>query len=137
MSLHAFGGYHFLPWTGVFARAPDWPKLLALGTAMQAGQGAGAYKPMQLSRWAFFFRGQGMEIEHLYGRYGIPSVLVELTRSGIEKPADLKTPFRWYNPRRPPRHLGLGVGALHAVAWDMAWAVRTGQAEPWAGIGGE
>ncbi|NOY27077.1 MAG: PAS domain S-box protein [Oligoflexia bacterium] len=44
------------------------------------------------------------------------------------------TDFRWYNPRRPSRHLDLGVGALHAVAWDMAWAARTGETEPWAGI---
>lgn len=134
VSLHAFGGFHYYPWTGLFERAPHWKQLHALGTAMQAGQGAGAYKPMQLSRWGFFFRGHGMEIDHLYGRYGIPSVLVELTRSGVERPKDIKTPFRWYNPRRPARHLRLGVGALHAVAWDMAWAVQTGELEPWSGV---
>lgn len=134
VSLHAFGGYAFLPWAGRWQRAPDWPALHALGLALQRGQGAGAYKTMQLSRWAFFFRGQGMEIDHLYGRYGIPSVLMELTRSGIERPADLHIPFRWYNPRRPARHVALGTGALHALAWDMSWALGTGQPEPWHGL---
>lgn len=131
VSLHAFGGYHFLPWTGAWKRAEDWPALLALGTAMQDGQGRGAYRPMQLSRWAFFFRGHGMEIDHLYGTYGTPSVLVELTRSGLARPADLKTPFRWYNPRDPQRHRDLGTDALRAVAWEMAWALRTGQETAW------
>lgn len=131
VSLHAFGGFHYLPWAGDWQRAPDWPALHALGLLMQSGQGAGAYKPMQLSRWGFFFRGHGMEIDHLYGRYGIPSVLVELTRSGIERPADLSTPFRMYNPRRPARHVELGVGALRAVAWEMSQSVQTGQPLPW------
>ncbi|MCB9779752.1 MAG: hypothetical protein H6742_14400 [Alphaproteobacteria bacterium] len=131
VSLHAFGGYHFLPWTGRTERPDDWGRLLALGTAMQAGQGAHAYKPMQLSRWAFFFRGHGMEIDHLYGTYGTLSVLTELTRSGIRGPGDFGDYFRWYNPARPARHVALGVGALRNVAWTQAWAVRTGEPEPW------
>lgn len=131
VSLHAFGGFHFLPWAGSWQRPADWPALLALGTAMQDGQGRGAYRPMQLSRFLFFFRGHGMEVDHLYGQYGIPSVLVELTRSGVGRPGDLKTPFRWYNPRQPERHRELGVDALRSVAWDMAWALRTDGTTAW------
>ncbi len=131
VSLHAFGGYHFLPWAGRWERPDDRRALLALGRTMQTGQGAGAYKVMQLSRYMFFFRGHGMEIDHLYGQHGIPSVLVELTRSGITGPRDLKTPFRWYNPRKPARHVDLGAGALHAVAWQLAWSARTGDPVPW------
>ncbi len=131
VSLHAFGGYHFLPWTGRWERPDDWERLVALGRTMQSGQGAHAYKVMQLSRWMFFFRGHGMEIDHLYGSYGIPSVLVELTRSGITRRADLKTPFRWYNPRQPDRHVEQGAGALRAIAWTMSWSTHSGDPVPW------
>ncbi len=131
VSLHAFGGYHFLPWAGRSSRPPGWPALWALGQTLERGQGRGAYRAMQLSRWAFFFRGHGMEIDHLYGQYGIPAVLIELTRSGVRGPADLETPFRWYNPRDPARHRALGVQALLAVARRMAWELRTGEAPAW------
>lgn len=131
VSLHAFGGYHFLPWAGRWERPDDWERLVALGRTMQAGQGARAYKVMQLSRWLFAFRGHGMEIDHLYGAHGIPAVLVELTRSGITRPADLRTPFRWYNPRQPDRHVQQGVGALRAIAWTLSWSTHSGDPVPW------
>ena len=84
---------------------------------MEAAQGPRAYKTRQLSRWGFFFRALGTEIDHLYGEYGTYAFLIELTRSGINplKPADWKTRFRWYNPRKPTRHIDKGLAAVRAL----------------------
>jgi hypothetical protein len=116
-SLHAFGGFFYYPWAGAWGRPQDWGAFVHLGRAMEEAQGARAYKTEQLSRWAFFFRAHGAEIDHLYGRYGTLAFLIELTRSGVDlrKPADLRTYFRWYNPREPARHLEKGVAALRAL----------------------
>ncbi|MBX2803917.1 MAG: hypothetical protein KTR31_39945 [Myxococcales bacterium] len=118
VSLHAFGGYHYYPWSGRWRRAEDHRRFVALGRSMEAAQGAGAYRPRQLSRWGFFFRAQGTEIDHLYGEYGTEAFLMELTRSGIRPwrlRKDLRTPFRWYNPRRPRKHVERGVSAVRAL----------------------
>ncbi len=120
VSLHSFGGFIYYPWAGRWERAADWPRLQAIGEAMQAGMGPHAYRPRQLSRWGFFFRGQGMEIDHVYGEFGIPAFLVETTRSGLQSPADLHAYFRWYNPRDPAPHVRSGVGMLRA--WVQASA---------------
>lgn len=116
-SLHAFGGYLYFPWAGRFARSDAWSEHLALGRAMERAMGAHACRPMQLGRWGFFFRAQGAELDHLHGRYGATSFLVELTRSGIRPwtPRDLDTYFRWYNPRNVERHRRKGVAAMRAL----------------------
>ena len=118
LSLHSFGGFIYYPWAGLWKRPDmqegDWPRFQAVAETMQAAMGAHGYRPRQLSRWGFFFRGLGMEIDHVYGDYGIPAFLVETTRSGLERPADLDTYFRWYNPREPDRHVRAGVDMLRA-----------------------
>jgi len=122
VSLHAFGGFVYAPWSGAWDRPPDWPRLHALGTALSAGQGRRAYKVMQLARWGFFFRAQGSEIDHLYGRYGTPAYLVECTRSGIEplRPSTWTDPFRRYNPRDPAPHVREVARLLRAGAVALA-----------------
>lgn len=126
VSLHSFGGFLYLPWSGHWARPDDWPALHALGYAMAAGQGAHAYRVLQLSRWGFFFRAQGSEIDHLYGVHGVPAVLVECSRSGLSplRPREWRSFFRRYNPADPGPHVRLGIGALRA---GVAHAAR----EPW------
>ena len=66
----------------------------------------GAYKTRQLSRWGFFFRAQGSEIDHIYGQYGTKAFLIEVTRSGLDPlhSRTFKTYFRWYNPVKPEKH---------------------------------
>lgn len=115
-SLHAFGGWIYLPWSGRWQRPPDYQRLYELGRTMAAAQGRGAYKVLQLSRWGFFFRAQGSELDHLYGEHGIPTVLMECTRSGLSlfRPREWRYYFRWYNPRNPARHLREGRRALAA-----------------------
>lgn len=122
VSLHAFGGYIYYPWAGRWARPPDRARFVELGRVMQAGQGARAYRVQQLSHWAFFFRGHGMELDHLYDRYGTHAFLIELTRSGLSlrHPGDRKVDFRWYNPRDPRPDIDRGVGALLALARHLA-----------------
>lgn len=119
LSLHSFGGFFYYPWTGRWERAEDWQTFHRLGQTMQAAMGPHAYRPRQLSRWAFFFRAQGSEIDHFYGKYGTIAFLVETTRSGIEKLADFNTYFRWYNPRDPARHVREGLRYLRAMAQEV------------------
>lgn len=123
VSLHSFGGFIYTPWAGRWKRPPDWAEHRRLGEVMAAGQGAHAYHVLQLSRWGFFFRGHGMEVDHLYGQYGATSFLIETTRSGLS-PFHLgyfKQSFRWYNPTDPSRHEREGLRALRALAWTLSW----------------
>jgi hypothetical protein len=117
-SLHAFGGFLYYPWSGRWARPEDRAAFVELGRAMEQAQGPRAYRTRQLSRWGFFFRALGSEIDHLYGEYGTHAFLVELTRSGF-RPGhlrhDLDTPFRWYNPVDPAPHRRQGVEAMRAL----------------------
>ena len=122
VSLHAFGGYIYYPWAGLWERPPDHQRFVELGHVMQSGQGARAYRVQQLSHWAFFFRGHGMELDHLYETYGTHAFLIELTRSGLSlrHPSDRKVDFRWYNPRDPQPDTDRGVGALIALVDHLA-----------------
>lgn len=117
-SLHSFGGYLYYPWSGAWERPPDHADFVTLGRAMEAAQGRRAYRTRQLSHWGFFFRACGSEIDHLYGTYGTRAFLVEMTRSGIRPlrlRRDLKTHFRWYNPRRSTKHRERGVIAMRTL----------------------
>ncbi len=122
VSLHAYGGYIYYPWAGLWERPPDRERFVELGHVMQGGQGARAYRVQQLSHWAFFFRGHGMELDHLYEKYGTYAFLIELTRSGLSLRhlSDRKVDFRWYNPRDPQPDTGRGVGALIALIDHLA-----------------
>ncbi|MDP2310257.1 MAG: M14 family zinc carboxypeptidase [Pseudomonadota bacterium] len=121
VSLHSFGGFLYYPWAGLWERPKDWAEMQRLGLVMQAAMGAHAYKPRQLARWGFFFRGHGMEIDHLYGTYGTKAFLIETTRSGfsLARPEDWGNHFRWYNPKEPERHVREGLRALRALAHDI------------------
>jgi hypothetical protein len=123
ISLHSFGGFVYTPWAGLWERPKDWETLHRLGTIMSQAQGAHAYKVRQLSRWGFFFRAQGAEIDHIYGKYGTLAYLIELSRSGINpfRPYTLRDHFYWYNPPRPDRHVEKGHGSLQALVHTLAW----------------
>lgn len=116
-SLHAFGGFFYHPWSGRWKRTKDHAEFVRLGRMMEDAQGAHAYKTRQLSRWGFFFRAQGTELDHLYGRYETKTFLIELTRSGIKplRPKTWKTYFRWYNPEDADPHRALGLAAVRAL----------------------
>ena len=120
VSLHAFGGFFYYPWAGRFARAQDVVEHHRLGQLMQAAMAHHPYRPRQLSRWGFFFRGLGMEVDHLYAEHGTYSFLVETTRSGLSGPADLADPFRMYNPVDPRPHAAEGLRYLWALAAEVA-----------------
>jgi hypothetical protein len=122
VSLHSFGGFIYTPWAGRWKKPEDWPRLERLGQAMADGQTGSVYRVRQLSRWGFFFRAQGTEIDHLYGRYGTAAFLVETTRSGLEilHPSTFRSAFARYNPKNPAPHVRSGVGMLRAGAWAIA-----------------
>jgi hypothetical protein len=90
---------------------------------MSQAQGAHAYKVRQLSRWGFFFRAQGAEIDHIYGKYGTLAFLIELSRSGMNpfRPYTIRDHFYWYNPPQPARHVQKGQRALQALVHTLAW----------------
>ncbi len=117
VSLHAFGGFFYYPWSGRYASPPDEQDFMTLGRAMEQAQGAHAYRTRQLSHWGFFFRAQGSELDHLYGTYGTRAFLMEITRSGIEplRPKTWGAHFRWYNPRDPMPHRMRGTRAVMAL----------------------
>ena len=122
VSLHAWGGYFYYPWAGRWERPADRAAFEALGRVIESGQPTRAYRTHQLGRWAFFFRGHGMEIDHLYGTYGTKAFLVELTRSGRDpwRPRTWGPNFRIYNPEDPAEAVQRGRGALRALAWHLA-----------------
>ena len=117
VSLHAFGGFLYYPWSGDFSPPPDKATYEAMGQAMAAGQSHGQYTPKQLSRWGFFFRALGSELDHFYGKYGSYTFLIELTHSGIQPfhPSTWKDYFRWYNPADPTAGRAQGLGALRGL----------------------
>ncbi len=123
ISLHAFGGFFYYPWAGLWKRPADHETFVRLGRVMAQAQGSHAYKVRQLSRWGFFFRAHGAEIDHIYGEYGTLAFLIELSRSGLNplRPKTLWTHFRWYNPARPDRHVDKGVSALRALVGTLSW----------------
>ncbi|MCK6524297.1 M14 family metallopeptidase [Myxococcota bacterium] len=123
VSLHAFGGYIYVPWAGDRARHPDYAALMALGEVMAEGQ-ARPYRVMQLCRWIFFFRALGTELDHMSARLGASSFLIELGRSGVRPlaPDTWRDPFRWYNPEDPSPHVEDGLGAVLALARHLAYA---------------
>jgi hypothetical protein len=123
ISLHAFGGFFYYPWAGRWQRPPDRETFVRLGRVMAKAQGAHAYKVRQLSRWGFFFRAHGTELDHIYGEYGTITFLIELTRSGLNplRPGTFGTHFRWFNPVKPARHVDKGVSALRALVGTLAW----------------
>ena len=78
-SLHAFGGFS-TTLVGPTASPTALERVCSHGPRNGTRHGTKAYKTRQLSRWAFFFRAQGSEIDHLYGRYGTKPFLIEVTR---------------------------------------------------------
>lgn len=116
-SLHAFGGYLFWPWSGRWHRPEDKKDFRTLGKGMREAQGKKPFTSRQLSRWAFFFRAQGTEIDHLYGTYGTRAFLVELTGGGIPpfRKGTKKNPFRRYNAPDPSFHTEQGLEAMRAL----------------------
>ncbi len=122
VSLHAFGGFHYFPWAGRWERPEDWQEFLKLGRVMEWGEVEHAYKSRQLSRWGFFFRGLGMEVDHFYEQYGTRSFLIEMTRSGLHplKPAEWSNSFRLYNPPDPAPHSQRGMRGIRQMLWFVA-----------------
>jgi len=115
VSLHAFGGYLYHPFSSSWRRPEDWEGYVRTGRSMEQAQGAGAFRTRQLARWGFFFRAHGTELDHFHRPDETQSWLLEISRSGLASPADRKTPFRWYNPRRSTPHVKRTVAAVDAL----------------------
>lgn len=124
VSLHSYGGFVYVPWAGRFGRLPpaDLRAHLAWGRVMAAGQGAHAYRVRQLSRWGFFARITGTELDHMFAQHGSLSFLIELTRTGLSpwRPKDWSNAFRMYNPAEPRRSIDHGLHALRALVWTLS-----------------
>ncbi len=122
VSLHAFGGYVYFPWAGLYGAPDDGGVHRAMAEQMVADMPGRPYRINQLARNMSWFRGLGMEIDHIYGTYGTPSFLVELTRSGIRlaEPATWRDYFRWYNPADKNPHVVAGLSILDTLVREMS-----------------
>lgn len=126
VSLHAFGGYVYTPWAGRYSAPDDGGVHRALAEQMVADMPGRRYRINQLARNMSWFRGLGMEIDHIYGTYGTPSFLIELTRSGVRlrEPATWRDYFRWYNPADKAPHVDAGVHLLDVLVREMSAEVH-------------
>ncbi len=90
-----------LPWGGVWRAPRTFGKHLRVARALR--RRLGGYTIRQVSHWlpGLSF-AHGMEIDHLYQRYGATSILIECTRGqlNLRKPSVLIEPFRIFNPAR-------------------------------------
>lgn len=103
LSLHAFGGWVFYPWGARRDPTPDAERFETIADAMCARMPRDRYRHRQLGKWARWFRGHGMEIDHLYARHGTLAFLMEISRGGASatRPATWIDPLRWFNPPDP------------------------------------
>ena len=132
VSLHAFGGYVYWPWSGRWAPPPDRQNLAKIGQIMVEGMPDSNYQNKELSRWGFFFRALGTELDHIYAKYGTYSYLIELTHSGIEPlhPETWHNHFRWYNPENPTKARAQGFGAMRALVSTASYEGLPPRPEP-------
>ena len=121
VDLHSYGGYIEYPWAGTSERSPDWSQMASRGQRMAEAQPGRAYGVIQLSHFVFFFRGLGMSIDHMHGKYGMEAYLIELTRSGlsIRDPSSFRDYFRWYNPVDKGPHVEMGLAALMQLIHEL------------------
>jgi len=120
VSLHCFGGYIYYPWAGKYTRPEDWRELHEIALLMKNSQpGSHSYRVNQLSHWMRPFRPQGTELDHLYGKYGIRTFLIEMTRSGIQwhDKSTWKDPFRMYNPKDPDLDIARGHNSILSLVY--------------------
>jgi hypothetical protein len=131
-SLHAFGGVIYIPWGGTREPIVREAEHLAMARAMSQAMPGRGYRVVQLSRYFRWFRGLGMEIDHMHGVHGTRSFLIELTRSGVRplQPSTWTDYFRWYNPRDPTPDIRDGVAALHKAIQLYAHSNRVLGAVP-------
>jgi hypothetical protein len=127
VSLHAFGGYVYYPWGGLSEPTKDQQEIHRQALLMSNAQSGGGYIPIQLGKWAFWFKAHGVEIDHFYSRYGASSFIIELSHSGINLLdwSTVKDFFRWYNPVNPEPHVRDGHNAVRALIYDYAYRART------------
>ena len=122
----------YIPWAGTSEPIEREAEHLAMARAMSQAMPGRGYRVVQLSRYFRWFRGLGMEIDHMHGVHGTRSFLLELTRSGLQplQPSTWKDTFRWYNPVDPSPHVRDGVAALYKAIQLYAHSDRVLGAVP-------
>lgn len=113
LSLHSFGRKVLYPYGGVWRRVGDYERHLE--AAEQIARATG-YDAVQSARWVPGAFAPGMELDHLYERYGALSILVECSAGGLRRlqPNTWSRPFRWFNPPDPDRVIARLVPSLDA-----------------------
>lgn len=101
ISLHSFGRKILYPFGGRFRAPPDRDRLRAEAKALRDRMPS--YEVVQVARWVPGAFAHGLEIDHLYVRYGATALLIELSSGGVRAldPSSWAHPLRWFNPRDP------------------------------------
>lgn len=102
VSMHSIGRMLLTPYGGVWRQPRDAALLMRAARSVQARIGE-PYRIRQSSRWVPGAFAHGIEIDHLYTRFGATALLVECSGGGfqVRDPGSWLHPFRWFNPPNP------------------------------------
>lgn len=102
VSMHSVGRMLLTPYGGVWRAPRDQARLQRAARAVQARIGE-RYRIRQTSRWVPGAFAHGIELDHLYARFGAAALLVECSGGGLSArdPGSWLQPFRWFNPPNP------------------------------------
>jgi len=100
LSLHSIGRKLLFPYGGRW-RPPYLADAHRSAARSITRRFAERYRTMQCSHWVPGSFARGMEIDHLHGRFGAISLLIECSWGGLRltEPGTWLWPFRWFNPR--------------------------------------
>lgn len=105
VSLHAFGNWIFLPYTGKRQRPAGYSELVRIARGMADRQPGGGYRIAQVGRLAPVIAARGSELDHMYDTYGARAFLLEIG-SGPRpfRPKSWLSPYAWFNAEEPQFH---------------------------------
>ena len=106
LSLHSIGRKLLFPYGGRW-RPPHLASAHRAAARRIIGHFTERYRAVQCSHWVPGSFARGMEIDHLHGRFGAMSLLIECSFGGIRltDPSSWFSPFRWFNPHDVERQV--------------------------------
>ncbi len=125
VSLHAFGGYFLIPYSGSRRPPPDEHLYREVGREMRALQPRYPYRIVRVGSLPRLLWARGSELDFFRDRFGALTFLIEVSKGGLELGAPWRAldPFCWYNPRNAAEEIANVVpAALHVAAAEIGGA---------------